>query len=397
MQKSENNNATKAVKPKASSLTAEKSKKTATTKAKISQAASKTASKAEVKAKAKPTTAAKPDKVRTSAKPDKAKTTAAKPNTAKTAAKRTTKAAPKTQKSGRVKLKIRDYDTTKSFESQVQSINVATEVAQKPLDIGNIIINTFLYTMIALLGLVMWFVSVVYVVEPKASIKYFDFLRAPKASLAAYERAYNLSHENYDLYDLINKSIETGSYKTTIKYINELRTQTYYQAFVDEIDVTSTEGIAKRYVALVGDYDGYLNSQYVIALYKTGQKDAAIKAAADDLSNANYRSFALSAYFDCLYSDKTLTTYIADILQVKAYTCKDGRTLIENLEDRRTTVDITNSHDLDDINERLVRLYTSMKIDNVLYDIYKYSGEVGLADEVAAEYRALRDIYDSLV
>lgn len=293
---------------------------------------------------------------------------------------------PKTPKSGQT-------TETKAAETP-QPTQAAPK--QEGLNVATLVVNTAMFTFVALICLAMWFLSVAYVIDPHASIKYFDFLGAPKASLAAYERTYQKSHENYDLYDLINKSISVGEYKTTLKYINELRTQTYYEAFVNEIDEISTEGIAKRYIALVGDYDGYLNGQYVIALYKSGDKEGALKSAAEDLNNQNLRSFALSAYFDCLYGDNTLTSYMADILNVSSYTFEDGQNLVEKLEQRREATDITNAIDQYDTVEKLVRLYTSMKIDNVLIAIYNNTGETELASEVAGELRALRTVYDSL-
>ncbi len=275
--------------------------------------------------------------------------------------------------------------------------NVAVEPNMK---LGKTILFTFLKSVGLLLAMVFWFISVCVCLAPKTAIKIFDTFNASKASTVCYERIYKYDGKNTSLYNLINSALASKSYKTASKYIPVLQKKADYVEFVKKVDsvsiAQSIESNGYKYVAYVGDLDGFLRGQYVTALYNIGKKGEAKDEALKGLVRAdNLYSFPLSNYVDALIEDKkieNLEQTLADLLAAETST---QQTALELIDVRLELLD--ESHAVDDKIDRILRVYTSMKIYNTLMKIRTITGDESGANLCKTKIEALRERYNTLI
>ena len=167
---------------------------------------------------------------------------------------------------------------------------------------------TFAKTLMILVGMVFYIISITVCLSPTKAIEIFDFLGAEKASLACYERIYENDKTLANLYNLVQKSIENKDHKKTSKYIQELQGKSDYVDFCVKVNEATMKATDTAYVAYVGDLDSYLVSQNILAKYNSKSKKGAKEIALSDLTNSNIYSFGFSTYVECLENDERKTT-----------------------------------------------------------------------------------------
>ena len=166
--------------------------------------------------------------------------------------------------------------------------------------------------------------------------------------------------------------------------------------FCIKVNSASLKASLKKHVAYVGDLDGYLVSQNIYAKYEANKKEEAENIALLDLLNSNVYSFGFSSYIECLENDESKTSEQIDsqILSI-ANSNMDSISVLNLIKQRRENADVALSDGT--INDKILRVYTSLKIEKVLHKIYSVMGEESLKTETAQKIQALQNEYNNLV
>lgn len=259
---------------------------------------------------------------------------------------------------------------------------------------------TFAKSLVLMVAVLFFVFSFCYVLFPKSIASVYEALGYNKGVVTAYERIYNKSKKNSDLYNLIQKSISANTYQVSSKYIEVLLQTEDYEDFVNKTNEALIKEADVKYIAYVGDLDGYLTSELVIAKYMQGDKEDAKKLAIDDLVNGNLPggniySFALSAYLNCLINDSTISSSglkseVREILSTKVYDIK----VEDLLEDRELVADYTKSSDLVD---KILRVYTCLKIEKFKFQVYTILLDEELSSNAKEQVKVLQDAYDIMI
>jgi len=258
---------------------------------------------------------------------------------------------------------------------------------------------TFVKTIIGMLGFAFYFVCTMVCLAPKQMIKVFDFASLDNASLFCYERVYKQEQTLANLYNLVQKSIENKNYKKTNKYINELQGKSDYVNFCLKVNAASLKDKSKKYVAFYGDFDGYLVSQNVLALYGKNQKEEAMSVAESDLINPNIYSFGLNAFVGEVESDKSLNenekkaikaAFIDKELTLNGQTKK----LFEFISDRLNSLEINDDLTIED---KILRTYSSLKINRFMLKVYEANEKTVEAEQVRLTIKSLNQTYADLI
>ena len=293
--------------------------------------------------------------------------------------------------------------TEEEFFGNRQNLNGGQEEISasnnEKIDMGGTILKTFFRTAVALIGLVFYAFAVVLVVSPKTSIRIYDFIGAEQASLVAYERVYLSSGTLADLYNLVQKSVETKNHEKTSRYIKELQAKSDYTEFCKKVNSAVHQVTDKKYVAYVGDLDGYLVSQNILALYNNGQKNEALSVALSDFDNDNIYSFGLASYLESVLNDKELSSEEkkSKLLEVNNMAITSGgaqKYVCSAVEERKVLVNVEQyTNEID----RLLKVYTSLKINNYKLKLCELTNDENAAVDIAAEINSLQNLYDSLI
>ena len=178
------------------------------------------------------------------------------------------------------------------------------------------------------MGLTLYFIvvglffilSTLSVLAPSAMIGFYDKLNLQSAKVYMYERVYARSEKIEDLYNVLEANIEIEDYEHIIKYINIMRNKGSYAEFCNLINERNTQNIDKNYYVYVCDYDSFLRSQYVNALYKTERLEKAHIIALEELANnSNVYAWEFGTYIDCIMTDETLDKTAKDKALVEIY------------------------------------------------------------------------------
>ena len=225
---------------------------------------------------------------------------------------------------------------------------------------------TALKTMMILIGLMFYIISVAISLAPSFAIKIYEFVGADKVALSCYERIYEQDKSLANLYNVVQKSIQNKDYKKTSKYIRELQAKSDYLNFCVKVNKATLNVAEKHYIAYVGDLDGYLVSQSIMAEYNTNNKDKARDVALSDLVNTNIYSFGFSSFIECLENDDKLTREEVNLEILELIDRKvDDKSVFELIKTRRTLGDVSNSDG--SLNDKILRVYACLKIEKVLY------------------------------
>jgi len=182
--------------------------------------------------------------------------------------------------------------------------NKTTEKKIQNPKLGKVIALTVLKTLgLIILALGFSIVSLS-VVAPRFMLKTFDSVGLSGASYLVQKRMYERDSTNENLYNLIQRSIETEHYKDQAKYINVMIKSDDYAAFSEEIDTATKKALGQRYSIYADSYDTYLRRHLVEALYKTNKEMEAKMMAIDSV----YGSLdELSMYVSLIVEDEELT------------------------------------------------------------------------------------------
>lgn len=145
------------------------------------------------------------------------------------------------------------------------------------------------------------------VFAPSTMIGFYDKLNLQNAKVYMYERVYAKSEKMEDLYNALQANIEIEDYEHTIKYINIMRNKGSYADFCNLINERNTQSVDKKYYVYVCDYDSFIRTQYVNALYKTDRVEKAQTIALEELTNnSNIYAWEFGTFIDCIMTDETL-------------------------------------------------------------------------------------------
>jgi len=263
---------------------------------------------------------------------------------------------------------------------------------------GLSIFVTCLKTLVLLVGAIYFVFATTVSLSPKSAIKIYEFLGAEKATLSCYERIYYKTETLADLYNLVQKSIQTKDYERTSKYIEKLQNKNEYVGFCIEVNNATKQVTNKEYIAYVGDLDGYLISQNILALYNVGKTEESESVAIADLQNDNKFSLGLATYIDCALADsnKTLTEKNEWLVEIANSTVVEmgNKTILEQLQSRRMMADISNASENDA--DKIMHVYTCLKIESLKLKIYVASNDESLASETRSQISTLQEMYNNL-
>lgn len=154
---------------------------------------------------------------------------------------------------------------------------------------------------------VMLFICACFHLSPTLSLKISQYLGSANAQEIAYERIYEKSGENADLYNLILFNQKQNDLSDELKYINELMSKKNYNEFCKALDKASfSEVESKELIPYMCDTNAYLRSQKVICTYKLGECDEIyliVQTSAGELSD-----LSVAVYIDLIHEDKDLTS-----------------------------------------------------------------------------------------
>ena len=276
------------------------------------------------------------------------------------------------------------------------------ELQEENVEVGNTVFSTFMKTFGFLICAVFYVLAIAVCIMPKTSSKFYELFDSKNAVVVCYEKIYEKSGQNADLYNLILKSIDAKNHKLTAKYIKELREKDNYIEFCDEVNSASVSATENKYIAYVADLDGYLVSQRIVALYSKGSKKTAENEAINDIVyNENIYSFGISAYVDCLMNDENFTEQeknqkLIDFYE-KVIDVNDSQKEISTyIEEKRTEVDLSNAVGNDKV-DKILRVYTSLKIDNIKLLYYEATANETEANAMRLQIEELQDIYADLI
>ena len=170
-----------------------------------------------------------------------------------------------------------------------------------------IILETTLLTIYYIVVFFFFALVSISLLAPQWLIGAYDAMGLDRAKAYMYERVYNKTEKNEDLYNVIEVYIQTENYNKIIKYINVMQNKSNYESFCELVDNRNTANVSKEFYVYVCDYDAYLKNQYVLSLYNSGRKDRAKEVAFEGLiGNSNLYAWEFGAYVDCVMSDDTL-------------------------------------------------------------------------------------------
>ena len=273
---------------------------------------------------------------------------------------------------------------------------------EKPnVDVSGTILVTFLKTLLVIVVSAFYILTICVGLFPESAVKVFEALNANRPALICYERVYNKTQTLADLYNLVQKSISAKDYKRTSKYISELRGKNGYNEFCFNLNAAVLEVTEDKYIAFVGDLDGYLVSQNILALYQSGKKIEAKDMAYTDLYNENIYSFGFSAYIECVLSDDSLTEQEKKIEAIDAYSGQiSGEELVyidDLIDEREDALKFDLNDDSLTKAEKILRIYTGLKIANTKLSIYDIANDESSAQFAREEIEELQEIYNALI
>lgn len=263
--------------------------------------------------------------------------------------------------------------------------------------VGNTILSTLSKTLISLIVIVGYLLALLIQLCPLQAIKVYEYIGASNIAIVAYENQYKKTRELTDLYNLIQKSISNKDYGRTVNYIEVLQEDKEYTDFCTSVNSSSVKAASLDRIAFVADLDSYLISQKVNAYYYINQTKA-LDIALEDLFNTdNIYSVGLTTYISLLINDKGLTEEQknAKFEQIKS-SINQETNVLERIDYRLTLVDVDILNPTSDV-DKILMTYTSLKLNQAKYNIYKFTNEQTLANNVLVEINRLQDVYDDLI
>lgn len=254
---------------------------------------------------------------------------------------------------------------------------------------GKIIVATVLKTILFVIGFLSLAVSYVFMISPETISNVYSKLGMKNAEIAAYERLYEKSGKNADLFNLIQKYLAHDEYSNAKDGILKLQKTSAYSTFATDVNNASIAAANKYEVAYVVDLDSYLMGQLLVCEYRLGNKEKAKQMAIDDFDNtSNEYSFLFGNYYDEVLTDLSLTVAAGQTLLMDIYS---GDGVAEKIDAKINALDYEA-----ETNEKLkiAKLYTKIKIMNYKRNIMNFKGEN--IDTISANINSLKVTYDNL-
>ena len=195
------------------------------------------------------------------------------------------------------------------------------------------IVSTAVKTIGFIFVVISFFILIVSALAPNFAISVFDFVGARKTSYMVYQRIYDREPTNANLYNVLQIAINNDDYQNIEYYAKLMINGDYYDEFCKDIDKATREALDEKYSIYADNYDSYVNTNLVEALYKNGKKSEA-KMLAIDSVYANVDE--MYVYINCLLEDEKLTSLQLKN-EIKSLHTKYG--VIEELESRQEELD----------------------------------------------------------
>ena len=172
----------------------------------------------------------------------------------------------------------------------------------------SIILKTAALTLFYIVVGVFFVMTALIVLSPRTMVNVYSDLNLTGAKAYALERTYNKSKKLDDLYNCINATISAKQSNKTIKYIKIMQKSEHFADFANAVNERNIKASEKKYWVYVCDYEGFLRSQYLVALYNLNDKSKAKDLAYGRLSASNnIYSWEFGDYVDCVMTDVALT------------------------------------------------------------------------------------------
>ena len=121
------------------------------------------------------------------------------------------------------------------------------------------------------------------VIAPRFVLKAYDLVGLDKAGYLVQKRLYIRDNSNENLYNLIQRAIETNQYEDQAKYISIMLEKDDYSQFQETVDIATKEILGEKYSIYADSYDGYIRRHLVTALYNTNNELEAKMLAIDSV------------------------------------------------------------------------------------------------------------------
>ena len=267
---------------------------------------------------------------------------------------------------------------------------------KKEFSVFKTVALTSLKTLLVVFGAIFYFMAVCHILSPLTAAKVYQVFGANNAVVICYENVYEKTGNLSDLYNLVQRTIEAGDSVKTNKYIEILQKDNNYGDFCKKVNDSTIKVSEKKYIAYVGDLDSYLVSQNIIALYQKGEKEKAKNLALKDLTSENIYSFGFSAYADCLASDTDYTIEQRGQMFVDLLETTYNQQYMMNYISQRLA--LVNNYKFEQVlSNKILKVYTALKIQNVRLNYFVQKGEETNADNVRIAIEKLQEDYDALI
>ena len=174
------------------------------------------------------------------------------------------------------------------------------------INLTKLIFKTILKTIWIVLFCIGFVVLSLTIVAPKFVLKTYDTIGLEKAGYLVQKRLYLRDNTNENLYNLIQRAIETEKYEDQAEFISVMIELDDYLQFAEKVDKSTKEILGESYSVYADSYDSYLRRHLVSALYKT-QNELEAKMLAIDSVYGGLEE--LHEYVNLVVSDENLTEF----------------------------------------------------------------------------------------
>lgn len=154
---------------------------------------------------------------------------------------------------------------------------------------------------------IMFFICLSFCLMPNFSLKISTLIGSSRAQENCYERIYEKSGKNSDLYNLILFNQQQKDTIDELKYINELLNKKDYNEFCKAADAASLKAVTlKELIPYSCDTNAYVRGQKVSCMYALKENIETyvlVQTSAGELSD-----LSVAVYIDLINEDETLTS-----------------------------------------------------------------------------------------
>lgn len=170
------------------------------------------------------------------------------------------------------------------------------------MNVKNNIIKPILFTLLAMLFLLVAIFSIMHFFFPLNVSNWFYGVGANKAATYYMERSYEKTKDYNQLYSLVNLSIKSEDWERVEKYYEIFSENENYATFTLKVDASNlTKKVSNLVKSTLYSEDNYLKNRYVLALTKQGKIEKAYNYAVANsalvVSNDDLGIYAYSYLF----------------------------------------------------------------------------------------------------